>query len=122
MGSFMVTLLALQVILMIWFVMICRVAAKVIKGGGAEDSRSDDEGEEDEEETEVAKNRERRLIQQSEPIEEEVSIDSVNLCVDRGASRNHIRFRKSGGAASGITIPSDTKDLLGRIGCDKSAS
>lgn len=57
MGSFMVTLLALQVILMIWFVMICRVAAKVIKGGGAEDSRSDDEGEEDEEETEVAKNR-----------------------------------------------------------------
>ena len=122
MGSFMITLLALQVILMIWFVMICRVAVKVIKGGVAEDSRSDDEGEDDEEEFEMPeKCGTGRLSPRQMPLEEEVSIDSINLCCDRGASRGK-RFRKSGGAASGITIPSDTKDLLGRIGCDKGVS
>ena len=123
MRSFVGTLLALQVVLIIWFAMICRVVAKVIKGGAAEDSRSDDEGEEDEEEIKNAeKNGEERTSQQSAPVEELVTIDSLNLCVGPGASRNNKRLRKSGGTTSGITFPSDTKDLLGRIGCDKSAS
>jgi len=37
----------LQVITIGWFVMICRVVAKVLQGHPADDSRSDDEGEEE---------------------------------------------------------------------------
>ena len=49
-GTFVVLLLALQVLTLMWFYMILRVAWKVIKGGGADDTRSDDEGDDDEEE------------------------------------------------------------------------
>lgn len=51
-GTFVVLLLALQVLTLMWFYMILRVAWKVIKGGGADDTRSDDEGDDDEEEEE----------------------------------------------------------------------
>lgn len=47
---FLGLLLFLQVITIIWFFMICRVAAKVLKGGEADDTRSDDEGAGEEEE------------------------------------------------------------------------
>ncbi|KAL8745162.1 MAG: hypothetical protein Q9190_002665, partial [Brigantiaea leucoxantha] len=50
--TFITALLALQVILLIWFGMIMRVALKVIRGGEAEDSRSDDEGSDNDEEQE----------------------------------------------------------------------
>ncbi|OAX33934.1 longevity assurance proteins LAG1/LAC1 [Rhizopogon vinicolor AM-OR11-026] len=40
---FVYLLMALQIIQMIWFWMICRVAWRVISGQGASDSRSDDE-------------------------------------------------------------------------------
>ncbi|KAI0722214.1 longevity assurance proteins LAG1/LAC1 [Cerioporus squamosus] len=42
--SFFAMLVALQIIQLIWFWMICRVAYRVVSGQGAEDSRSDDEG------------------------------------------------------------------------------
>ncbi|KAJ9494760.1 Sphingosine N-acyltransferase lag1 [Exophiala xenobiotica] len=50
--TFLGMLLALQCIMILWFVLICKVAYKVVTGQGAEDNRSDDEdeGEEDEEE------------------------------------------------------------------------
>jgi len=38
------SLVAFQIIQMIWFTMICRVAWRVLTGKGAEDVRSDDEG------------------------------------------------------------------------------
>ena len=121
--SFVGTLLALQVILLIWFGMIIRVAAKVIKGGKAEDSRSDDEDEEGEDREVDEKDRTippsyevASTEEDTAPIVEEVTVDAINLC------RNNKRYRKSGVAASGITIPSDTKELLGRIGCDKGLS
>lgn len=41
--TFIAMLVFLQFITIIWFFMICRVAAKVLKGGEAEDTRSDDE-------------------------------------------------------------------------------
>jgi acyl-CoA-dependent ceramide synthase len=37
----------LQLLMAIWFVLIVRVAIRVLKGLGADDIRSDDEGEED---------------------------------------------------------------------------
>ena len=51
-GTLVILLLALQVLTLMWFYMILRVAWKVIKGGGADDTRSDDEGDDDEEEDE----------------------------------------------------------------------
>ena len=42
---FIALLGGLQVITCIWFAMICRVVARVLRGEGADDSRSDDEDE-----------------------------------------------------------------------------
>jgi len=61
-------LAALQVVLLIWFIMIVRVAYKVITGKGAEDVRSDDEDEEEEEET---------TLDEKKPL-----IDNVHTCVE----------------------------------------
>lgn len=119
--SFMVTLLALQVILLLWFVMIIRVAIKVIKGAEAEDSRSDDEAssdrEEAEEDTYCAVKSDNNGCTDIHPYEEEVGAEAVGLAHRKTSPPR--KFRKSGSAASGITIPSDSKELLGRIGCDK---
>jgi len=119
--SFMVTLLALQVILLLWFGMIIRVAIKVIKGADAEDSRSDDEAssdrEEAEEETYCAAKCDSNGCTETHPYEEEVGAEAVSLAYRKTSPPR--KFRKSGSAASGITIPSDSKELLGRIGCDK---
>ncbi|ETI23757.1 hypothetical protein G647_05563 [Cladophialophora carrionii CBS 160.54] len=72
--GFLSMLAALQVILIIWFGMIVRVAYKVITGKGAEDVRSDDEDDDEEEEEEHDK------------MEDEKSprdyVDKVKLCVD----------------------------------------
>ena len=119
--GFIWTLMALQVILMIWFVMIIRVAIKVVKGAGADDVRSDDEDDGDEEEEEEedfgddppTKNRKEN---HALPYEEEVSIDDITFCKQpRGPAR---RNRKGGGVSSSVTLQSDRKELLGRIGCD----
>lgn len=49
---FICLLVALQVLLLIWFAMIIRLAVRVIRGAPAEDTRSDDEDGFDEEEEE----------------------------------------------------------------------
>lgn len=119
--AFLGLLLALQVILLVWFGMIVRVALKVIRGGEAEDSRSDDEAEADEQMEKV-------MFQAGKPdhgsshfigspLEEEVGVEAINL----NGSRNSLsrKSRKGGGTASGVALHSDRKELLGRIGCDK---
>ena len=67
--GFLIMLAALQVILIMWFGMIVRVAYKVITGKGAEDVRSDDEDEDEEDELEDEKS----------PRD---YMDKVKLCVD----------------------------------------
>ena len=125
--AFLSVLIALQVILLMWFGMILRVAYKVLRGGEAEDSRSDDEleegnderGSDSPEKEENMSNEQGELlaIEVSRPLEEEVDVEAINLSSSRKISSR--RFRKGGGTASGVTIPSDRKELLGRIGCDK---
>lgn len=125
--AFLSVLIALQVILLIWFGMILRVAYKVLRGGEAEDSRSDDELEEGNDERgsgppEKGENmsnehEEVLAIEVPQPLEEEVDVEAINLSSSRKSSSR--RFRKGGGTTSGVTIPSDRKELLGRIGCDK---
>ncbi len=123
-NSFVYALLSLQVILCIWFIMIMKVAAKVIRGGEAVDSRSDDEDEgaedEDDEQDSDEKFTDGRRHQQPielPPLEEEVGVESLNLGPSKHAQIR--RPRKSGTVASGVHLHSDRKELLGRIGCDK---
>lgn len=127
--AFLGMLLSLQVIMLLWFGMILRVAWKVVKGGEAEDSRSDDEGECSDKETDGNKGDEQGLkgkhagtIFDRPPLEEEVGVESVNLCGQRPMSPTR-RYRKVVGSATGVKLPghSDRKELLGRIGCDKGA-
>ncbi len=120
--TFLGMLLSLQVILLLWFGMILRVAWKVVHGGEAEDSRSDDESEEtDEREEEHVTGKGVYRILENPPLEEEVGVESINLS-GRPTSPAR-RFRKTAGSASGVKLPghSDRKELLGRIGCDKGA-
>lgn len=143
--TFLGLLLALQVITIIWFGMICRVAYGVLSGKGANDTRSDDEGEDDEEEEEPetedadAKiidfaHKEPELTLRDQPLEEEVGVEELRFSNVKRASSSHkksngggsggassVPARRSKGRASGISIPGhgDHKELLGRIGCDK---
>jgi acyl-CoA-dependent ceramide synthase len=113
--TFLSLLLVLQVITLMWFAMILRVAWKVLKGGSAEDSRSDDECEEDETCTEPT---EKQVLIELPPLEEEVGVDGLNL---KGRASSARRYKKTVSSSSGVTLPghSDRKELLGRIGCDK---
>ncbi|KAI9711571.1 MAG: sphingosine N-acyltransferase lag1 [Bogoriella megaspora] len=135
--GFLGFLLALQVIMFLWLVMILKVAWSVLSGKPADDSRSDDEGDEVEDDIEDEKEAVAQMQKQSawrasqsatakkkelRPKEEEVGVEGLNLAKRRASPVNS--YRKSGGRTSGISIPghSDRKELLGRIGCDKPAS
>lgn len=115
---FLYLLLGLQVILLLWFTMIVRVAYKVLSGKGAEEVRSEDEGEDTEEE-EVTPVRTTSVTRNASPLpaylEEEVTADK--LYVSRRTSSS--RSRRSG-RTTGLHIPghSDPKDILNRIGCE----
>lgn len=102
---------------MLWFVMIIKVAVKVVRGGEADDSRSDDEAEAENEKAEDYYSEE-QYSHSDAPIEVDVGAEAITY---RRTSPPR-RFRKGGAAASGVTLPSDRKELLGRIGCDKGAS
>ena len=138
-NTFLSLLLALQVLTMIWFGMICRVAYGVLSGKGAEDSRSDDEGEDEEEDEEdeaeddndepqgieqirdfAQKEPEIRFEPLPPPREEEVGVEELRF-VKRNSSVKQQAARRSKSRTSGISIPGhgDHKELLGRIGCDK---
>ena len=80
--GFLSLLLALQVITIIWFGMICRVAYGVVTGKGAQDSRSDDEGG-DEEEEEIEDFPEKVPELQFAPQEEEVGVESLHFAKRR---------------------------------------
>lgn len=98
---FLSFLLALQVLSLIWFGMVIRVAIGVIRSGNAEDTRSDDE-EEDEVET--------------EEVAGVVAADSSSSEAWR-RSNGSVRTRRGRGGV--LRDQSDRKALLGRIGCDK---
>jgi very-long-chain ceramide synthase len=131
--AFFGLLLALQVLLLIWFGMILRIAYSVVMGKAAEDSRSDDEADEEEvdEEIEIEVPAYEVLGEVDKPSvhvmdghgfqEEEVGADGLYQVKKRNGPVTRSRGRISGTRASGISIPGhgDHKELLGRIGCDK---
>lgn len=128
--SFLALLLALQVLTLIWFGMICRVAYGVLSGKGADDSRSDDEGEDGELEADdvfdqrdqikdfAQKEPELQQVRYQQAREEEVGVEDLKF-VRRPSVKK--AAKRSKGRSSGISIPGhgDHKELLGRIGCDK---
>jgi acyl-CoA-dependent ceramide synthase len=119
-GMFLTLLLSLQVILLIWFGMILRVAWKILQGGGAEDSRSDDDGEEEEDEEEVltlAIKTQNDLYTEALPLEEEVGVEGINFSSLKPISAR--RYKRGTGGSSGVSLGSDRKELLGRIGCER---
>jgi very-long-chain ceramide synthase len=107
--TFLSMLLLLQLLLVMWFWMIINVAYKVLRGLSAEDSRSDDEEEETEEEEADPS--------EKHPVEEEVGVEDLHLG-GRKTNSNRV-FKKSSSSSSGVSLPHDRKELLGRIGCDK---
>lgn len=127
--GFLSLLMALQVLTLIWFGMIVRVAYGVLTGKGAQDNRSDDEDVEDDdaevEEDEVVDPPleesptllERKSSLKDRSVEEPREVKRVSP----GPSRGKRKGRGRGARASGISIPGhgDHKELLGRIGCDK---
>jgi acyl-CoA-dependent ceramide synthase len=135
--SFLGLLIALQVITLIWFAMIVRVAWKVVNGQPADDERSGDEGEKEEEDLEVEEHTnpkakpllpakaKAKANTEGVPVEEEVGVESLTFV--RRTNPGVLTYKRSstgrGGTsrASGISIPGhgDRKELLGRIGCDK---
>ena len=131
--GFLTLLLVLQIITIVWFGMICRVAYGVVMGKGADDSRSDDEGEEEDDEVEVdevldfAEKTPELSYQPLARADIEVEVEAEDMDFVRRRSPSTRRSnggtsRRSKVRSSGISIPgaaSDHKELLGRIGCDK---
>ncbi|KAL3480040.1 TLC domain-containing protein [Aspergillus californicus] len=99
---FLSSLLSLQVLSIIWFSMVIRVAVGVLRTGNAEDTRSDDEDEEEE----VVR------VPKDTPNGSAVSVSTDVPAAD---------YRRSNGHTSSVRPRgrSDRKALLGRIGCDK---
>ena len=112
--GFLGTLLALQVITIMWYVLIVRIAWRVVKGGNADDERSDD----DEEAVPIGELEEHKQGLAEPLLEEEVGVESLSF-KNRGSPA--WKLRKGQASTSGVTLPghSDRKELLGRIGCDK---
>ncbi|KAI1941593.1 hypothetical protein LOZ57_005578 [Ophidiomyces ophidiicola] len=111
--AFLSLLLFLQVLSLIWFGMILRVAVNVLRtGSSAEDTRSDDEGEDAPEEPHIATN--------SGDFYNSPEAGWAKSVIANGTAPNHhpVRFRTARGRVS-LSDQHDRKALLGRIGCDK---
>jgi very-long-chain ceramide synthase len=131
--TFLIMLLALQGVLLVWFGMILRVAYKVITGSSADDIRSDDE-DDDEEEEEASDDLSRKTngsVQLGQVIEKVMLSSDADFAAapstnkqGKSPARQSSRQKKEKGHSSGVNIlgSSDRKELLGRIGCEKSAS
>lgn len=108
---FLGMLLMLQVLSIVWFGMIIRVAYSVLKGGAANDTRSGDEYE-DEDEVEETRPQE-KTAPPTVPAKIRGTVgDSV-------PTRSGI-FVEGGGGRLRIPRSRDRKEMIGRVGCNGS--
>ncbi|OJD27997.1 hypothetical protein ACJ73_00603 [Blastomyces percursus] len=119
---FLSFLLFLQILALIWFTMILRVAVKVLKSGSAEDSRSDDEEEEEEVNSETVRTGGNGAIA---GVGDGVNGNGTAIVSGSSASssltgqgHHPVRIRTGRGRVT-LSDQNDRKALLGRIGCDK---
>jgi very-long-chain ceramide synthase len=96
--SFITLLLVLQVITLMWFYMILRVAWKVIKGGGADDTRSDDEDDGEDEEDEKEDEVPTKPVDSAQMNGTAMSTASFPSSLINGASHRHISSQPLGGS------------------------
>lgn len=104
MWGFLGALGFLQLLTIFWFVLIVKVAIRVVKGVGADDIRSEDEAEEDDD-------------------DEGNETKQIDVSVEPAVSRMwkpRAELRRNTGS-SGVSLPGnrDRKELLSRIGCEK---
>lgn len=108
---FLGLLLMLQVLSIVWFGMIIKVAFSMLKGEGASDTRSGDEddGEEDEEEEEE----ECEVRSNGKPTK---SANGKAMTTSSEAPPRQTGLFQRGG----IRVPGsrDRKELIGRVGCN----
>ncbi len=106
---FLGLLLMLQVLSIVWFGMIIRVALSVFKGEGASDTRSGDEDEGEEEEDEET----HEVRPNGKPIQS--ANGKVTASGSEAPSRQTGLFQRGG-----IRVPGsrDRKELIGRVGCN----
>lgn len=111
---FLGLLLMLQVLSIVWFGMIIKVALSLLNGKGANDTRSGDEDEGDEEkEEEEEEEEECEVLSNGKPTQ---SASRKNM-----ASGNEAPPRQTGlFQRGGIRVPGsrDRKELIGRVGCN----
>ena len=118
---FLAFLLALQVLSMVWFTMIVKVALGVLKGESANDTRSgdededDEEKEEEEEEVEIQEKRE-EVHTNGKPITSSSSSKAKSTGSDPPPRQTGLFQRGTGR----IRVPGsrDRKELIGRVGCN----
>jgi len=128
--TFLGMLLALQVIMLMWFTLIVKVAYKVLSGKGADDDRSDEEDVEEDEVIDSEDKRGKALNSIHTCVEPKALVEKDGLSRDptlvkaspsQNLARKSSRRRDGNGHSSGINVL-DRKELLGRIGCDKSTN
>lgn len=96
----------LQIITLIWFFMIIKVAIRVVQGNGADDIRSDDE---------------------DEDIEEEVQEKGWGQTASKGGVNADLKALKRNAEVEGTALSTgagfsgrwERKGLLGRVGCER---
>lgn len=104
---FLTMLLTLQVLCIVWFAMILKVAYTVLKGGDANDTRSDDEDEEGPEYI-LPDGELKRSLSAGIRTSGSDPTPSQSRYFQRGEGR--IRIRRS----------RDRKEMIGRVGCNGS--
>jgi acyl-CoA-dependent ceramide synthase len=109
--GFLSYLLGLQAIMVLWSTFIIRVAVRFLQGNSAEDIRSD--GEDDGEEEEVVEKEDKPT--EAQPIEEEVSVESIDL---KGWRRRNAGQRVRGSTGVSVRGRSGREEILNRIGCE----
>ncbi|KAK4691117.1 hypothetical protein P7C71_g5816, partial [Lecanoromycetidae sp. Uapishka_2] len=116
---FLALLLMLQVLSIVWFAMIVKVALSVLGGEGAQDSRSDDEEEEEEEEGEQTEEKVSAIhsngkLPTPSPLPTSAKLRASDI--DNPPRQNGL-FQRGAGR---IRVPGsrDRKELIGRVGCN----
>jgi len=111
---FLGLLLMLQVLSIVWFGMIVKVAVSMLRGAGAEDTRSGDEDEGDEEDEE--EERECEILSNGKPPNS-ASGKTRATGNDTSPPRQNGLFQRGTGR---IRVPGsrDRKELIGRVGCN----
>lgn len=112
---FLAFLIMLQVLSMVWFGMIVKVAWSVLKGADARDSRSDeDDEEEDEDEAEIE---EKDCTIRSNGKPTTPGAGKAQASGNDSPPRQNALFQRGTGR---IRVPGsrDRKELIGRVGCN----